>query len=139
MTARVSFGKSQRQRRGAATVEFAITLPVALLLLFGMIEFSRIYLICNSTANAAYEGARRAIIPGGTADQARAAALDVLNRSTVREATIAVEPITIEPRSPLVTVTVEVAANRNSWIPAPLFFGGTIVRTCSLSREGTRQ
>jgi Flp pilus assembly protein TadG len=127
-----------RKRRGATTVEFALTLPLALLLLFGAIEFSRLYLICNAAANAAYEGARRAIVPGATAEQARTTALDVLNSSTVRQAGVFVEPLLIEPQSPTVTVRVEIRGDQNSWIPPAFFRGQSIVRTCSLSREGVR-
>jgi Flp pilus assembly protein TadG len=127
-----------RLRRGAATVEFALTLPIAILLLFGFVEFSRLYLITNASATAAYEGARRAIVPGGTADQARATALDVLHSSTVSHANVTVDPSPIQPRTRRVTVTVEVPGDRNSWIPPVFFAGKSIVRTCSLSRERTR-
>jgi len=50
---------SQRNHeRGAAAVEFALVLPVLLLLVFGMLEFSRAYNVQISLTNAAREGAR---------------------------------------------------------------------------------
>jgi len=51
--------RSHRDReRGAAAVEFALVLPVLLLLVLGMLEFSRAYNVQISLTNAAREGAR---------------------------------------------------------------------------------
>lgn len=51
-------------RRGAATVEFALVLPVFLLLLAGMIEFGQAFRIQHSLSTAARSGARSAIVAG---------------------------------------------------------------------------
>lgn len=129
--------RPRRRRRpcGTTAVEFALTFPLALILFFACIEFARMNLIRNSAANAAYEGARRAIIPGGQADQAREACLAVLRLSTVNVATVRVEPATIDDTTPQVTVTAEVPLSSNSWLP-PFFLGDRIIiRTCTLTRE----
>lgn len=44
--------------RGAAAVEFALILPVLLIMVLGMLEFSRAYNTQISLSNAAREGAR---------------------------------------------------------------------------------
>lgn len=44
--------------RGAAAVEFALILPVLILLVMGLIEFSRVFNVQISLSNAAREGAR---------------------------------------------------------------------------------
>jgi len=50
---------SHRDReRGAAAVEFALVIPVLLLLVFGMLEFSRAYNVQISLTGAAREAAR---------------------------------------------------------------------------------
>lgn len=50
---------SHRDReRGAAAVEFALVIPVLLLLVLGMLEFSRAYNVQISLTNAAREAAR---------------------------------------------------------------------------------
>jgi Flp pilus assembly protein TadG len=46
------------RERGAAAVEFALILPVLLLMVFGMLEFSRAYNTQISLSGAAREGAR---------------------------------------------------------------------------------
>ncbi len=55
------------------TVEFAICFPLLLLFFFAAFEFCRANMIRQTADNAAYEGARRAIVPGATAEDARAA------------------------------------------------------------------
>jgi Flp pilus assembly protein TadG len=56
----------KRSRRGVAMMEFAIVLPVFLLMIIGMIEFGRAVMIHQILVNAAREGARAAVIPGAT-------------------------------------------------------------------------
>jgi len=48
----------QRDQRGSTIVEFALVLPVILLLVFGMIEFGRVLNAQVIIRNAAREGAR---------------------------------------------------------------------------------
>jgi Flp pilus assembly protein TadG len=51
-----------RSERGAAAVEFAIVLPVLMAILFGVIEYGRVFFIQNSITNAARVGARTMVI-----------------------------------------------------------------------------
>jgi Flp pilus assembly protein TadG len=55
-------GKTRRREKGAAAVEFAIVLPLLLVLAFGIIEFG--FLIYNKAmiTNASREGARAGIV-----------------------------------------------------------------------------
>lgn len=55
-----------RQEDGAAAVEFAIVLPLLLLLLFGIVDFARAYNAHISLSGAAREGAR--VLALGTGD-----------------------------------------------------------------------
>ena len=54
--------KRIRQDHGQDLVETALTLPLLLMLLFGIVEFGRVIFVYNSLSNAAREGARYAII-----------------------------------------------------------------------------
>ncbi len=51
-------------RGGQAVVEFALILPVFVLLVFGALEFGRAYYNIHLLTNAAREGARRGSLPG---------------------------------------------------------------------------
>ena len=54
----MSFIRRTSAERGAAAVEFALIVPILLLLIFGIVEFSRLYNVQLSLSNAAREGAR---------------------------------------------------------------------------------
>lgn len=60
--------------RGAAAVEFALVLPVLILLIMGLLEFSRLYNVQISLSNAAREGARTMVLTKDPA-QSRTAAI----------------------------------------------------------------
>lgn len=60
-----------RDQRGAAALEFALIAPLLVLLLFGIIEFGRVWSARNVYISAAREGARVAAV-GGTAVATRA-------------------------------------------------------------------
>lgn len=55
-----------RSERGAALVEFALTLPLLLLLLVGIMDFGLAFQRYNALNNATREGARMAVLPGYT-------------------------------------------------------------------------
>ena len=52
----------RRDESGQALVEFALILPVILLLLIGMLEFARAWNLHQVMTDAAREGARRAVL-----------------------------------------------------------------------------
>ena len=58
--------RTRRDDRGAAMVEFAIVLPVLLLILLGIIEFGRAYNTQVSIQAAAREGARELALRHGS-------------------------------------------------------------------------
>lgn len=55
------------RERGAALVEFAILMPLLLLLILGIIEFGWLFGQFNDVRHAAREGARYAAVDGGSA------------------------------------------------------------------------
>ena len=58
----------KRARRGQSMVEFAMVLPLFLLLLFGLIDGGRLVYINNAVAEAAREGARWGSVQGRASD-----------------------------------------------------------------------
>lgn len=54
------------RREGAAAVETALVLPLFFLVVFGVIEFGRAFMVAQLLTNAAREGARAAITAGST-------------------------------------------------------------------------
>jgi Flp pilus assembly protein TadG len=68
--------------RGAAAVEFALVLPLFLLLVFGIVDFSRAFNVQLTLSDAAAEGAR-ALATGATATVAEDAARAALQSTAV--------------------------------------------------------
>ncbi|GBD36494.1 hypothetical protein HRbin36_01619 [bacterium HR36] len=54
--------KNNAQRRGVSLVETALILSLALLLIFGILEYCRFFLVRNALIAAAREGARYAVV-----------------------------------------------------------------------------
>jgi Flp pilus assembly protein TadG len=124
-------------RRGVVTVEFAIVFPLVLMVVFGSVEFARLNMLVNSIENAAYEGARRGIVPGATAANSEAEAAQLLQAVGAVNATVTVAPAVITPLTSEVTVTVTLPLNDNAWVTPRFTKGRSIVRSCTLSRERT--
>ena len=129
--------KTEKLTRGVVTVEMALTLPLYFLLLFAAIEFARVNVVIHTMENAAYEGARRMVVPGATTAQGEAAALAGLTAVDVRNATVTPTPAFLTGVETEVTITIDVPLNGNAWI-SPTFFKDVVLsRSCTLSTERT--
>ena len=128
--------QAKHQRRGATAVEFALTAPILFLLFFGAYEFSRANMIRHTVDIAAYEGSRRGIIPGATANAVSDRVNEVLAPVGMTGAIVDVTPDPIDRASRQVTVNVRVPLTGNGWI-LPRFVGGLHLESVStLGREG---
>jgi Flp pilus assembly protein TadG len=67
--------------RGQAVIELALTLPLLLLVVFGIIDFGFMFQRYEAVTNAAREGARLAVLADYTAAEAQNRALDYLAAS----------------------------------------------------------
>ncbi len=129
-----------RNRRGTAAVEFAVIAPLMMLFTFGLVEIGRIMLVKQSAIHATREGARVAIRPTA-ADQ------DVLDRVNeelallgINDATVEMNPISLEMAEPGSAVTVSVRINLASVSVVPGLLNITaseIVADSSMRRETT--
>jgi Flp pilus assembly protein TadG len=126
---------AHRTTRGAVTVELALTIPILFTMVFASIEFGRAFLILNTAENAAYEGARRGIVPGATAADCQTVARQVIGAVGTQNVTVQVDPATIQLNTPEVEVTVSVPVDGNGYM-FPIFLSGrTLVGKCRLTRE----
>jgi Flp pilus assembly protein TadG len=117
--------------RGAAAVEFAIVLPLLILLVFGIVEFSMLYNRQQGLHAAAREGARIAALPSSTQsdieDRVRDALDGVLNDDDLATASITItpdktHPCDLQPSGTRVVVTVGI----EDQVDIPLFDGDAI-------------
>jgi Flp pilus assembly protein TadG len=114
----------RRGERGAAAVEFALILPILILLVLGLIEFSRVYNIQISLSNAAREGARTMAVENSLpiARSAAIAAAPSISPA-VSDAQIAISPTTCTAGA-----TVDVTISYNVSLMTG-FFGATLPLT----------
>ena len=128
-------GRTRRCRRGATAVEFALAAPILVLMIFAAIEFSRVNMLRHTAAEAAYEGARRGIVPGASADDVRTVATNIIHCASASTFTIDVSPATIVHDTPEVSVSVSIPVDANSWGISQFFTGRTLLKTFTLQRE----
>ena len=122
-------------------MEFAIVAPVFFLLVFGMIEFGRMVMVQQVITNASREGARIAVLDGTTTAEVTTAVNNYLQGGSINGATVTVNP---NPPSTAVygapvTVNVSVPFRQVSWLPSPIFLGGSTLRATTVMRRETVQ
>ena len=122
-------------RQGVTAVEFALTFPLLLILVFGSLEFSRANMIRNMCENAALEGARAGMIPGATAQDCIDASNELLDIIGIQNATVTIDPTSITPTTEDVEVTVTIPLADNSLPMSKFVLGTTMSQTAQLPRE----
>jgi Flp pilus assembly protein TadG len=126
--------RSLRADNGAELIEFALTLPLLLLVVLGIIEFGFMFHEYEVVTNAAREGARIAVLPAYSAADAQARAVQYLQASGLVAAQITPLPAVTGPTAVPIgggkcvsTMTVNVSYSH----PVPFisgiiqYFGGT--------------
>ena len=131
--------KSRRcdSRRGIAATEFAVCLPVLVLLMLGIIETSTMIFLKQSLAIAAYEGTHVGVMPDGTASDVTATCNDILADRRVNSATIEVIPNDIASLEPgeFFEVRVSAPTDPNAILPLTYFGGMTLQSSATLMKE----
>ena len=127
-----------KKHAGEMLVEFAIVVPILILMFFAAFESCRVAMVRHTVDNAVYEGCRVAVIPGATADEAESEARKVLRAIGVDKANIHVQPTTFDRATKEVSVSIEVPLDKNCLVPNQFVTGRTIRRQLTLRREGVR-
>ncbi len=127
----------QRNRSGAAIVEFALVVPLLLVIVMGTIEASTMIYLKQTLHIAAYEAARTALVPKTTVSMVETTARRILDDRRVRDTTITVTPTNFPSAAPSSWITVKVDAPSNSNFAVPLLFfrNKTISGSCTMMKE----
>ena len=83
--------QTANRRRGTAVVEFAVVAPILFLIILGMIEMARGYMVEHLLTNGARIGARAAIIEGTSSSGIETAVTNYLDDSGITGATVTVQ------------------------------------------------
>lgn len=104
-------------------------------MLFTAFEFSHMNVIRQTAVNAAYEGARRGIVPGASETDVKDVTENILDIVGTRSATVTVVPAVLTSEMTEVTVTVSVPLEQNGWVSSRFFVGKYVETACTLKRE----
>ena len=129
-------------RRGATVVEMAVAAPIFFLVIFGLVEFSRMAMAQHALANVAREGARRAAL-ARTSDAeevkswVRQQLVPVISAATepeTVEVTLAPSSLQAIPSGTQISVSISVPFSKISWLP-PQYLGDVTLQATSTSRR----
>ncbi len=126
-----------RMTRGAAAVEFALILPVFLVLFLGILEFARLGMAMQLLTTAAREGCRVAALPNFTAAQVQARVNSVLTGSGIPTTTMTLtpsDPTTAAGGTP-VTLSLSLPFTQVSWLGTSSFMNVTLHASASFTSE----
>lgn len=139
-----------RKRRGAAIVEAALVLPIFFVVVLGIIEFGRAFMISQVLQNAAREGCRKAVTGSYTSAQVVTDMKSQLTAAGVNAANLTTSIIvTVDPANPavannevanattkdLVSVTVSIPFSKVQLIPAKYLGAKTLTAKSSMRHE----
>jgi hypothetical protein len=117
-------------REGAAAVEFAITFPIILAIFLGTIELANLNYLRNLTNDAAFQVARKMIVPGADAKTATAETEQLLRELRVQGA-----EFNIQEDQNRVYVQVSVPIEENAWGIAGLVNNVMLAQECTLRKS----
>lgn len=129
--------KNDDRRKGAATVEAAVCLPLLIVLVFGAVESANGIFLKQSLTIAAYEAAKIAAGPRGTKQAATTRCQEVMAVRDVDNFTITFSPNDLSAdtsRGQRIEVTVTVAADAASLGPLWIFNGKSLQKTVAMRR-----
>jgi len=123
------------RRRGAATVEFALCVPIFFVCMFAIVEFSRVLQVQQGVRQAAFEGARAGLALDAATSDATTAATNVVTALGIKNATITVTPNPLAYTSSTISVTVSATMASNTWFLRFMAGATPISSTITLDRE----
>jgi len=132
-----TLGQRNTIRRGVAATEFAVCLPVIVLLVLGMIECCTMIFLKQSLTIASYEGVRTALEDRAVSTDVLRTSQQILTQRRVRGGATTVSPANIPavPTGQFITVTVTAPADSNSVIPGSFFRGQILSASATMMKE----
>jgi len=124
----------RRARSGSAAVEFAIVLPIFLMLLFGIIQFGAVLFLHNNMVNAARETVRRMSVAELDAATAPTYAQNYLSDWNLVFTVTASEPAAGVANGD-VSVQISVPATDAALVNFPIAWPGNLVAEATMRRE----
>lgn len=125
------------RRHGVAATEFAVCLPIIVLLVLAMIESCTMIFLKQSLSIAAYEGVRTALTENAQAADVHQSCQQILSDRRVQSAVVTITPSNFDslPVGTYIEVSVTAPADDNSVIPGNFFRGRTLTGQATMMKE----
>ncbi len=126
-----------RKREGVAAVEFAVCLPILVLVFLGAVECANMVYLKQTLTVSCYEGVRKAIQFNSNNTQALERANNILAARNVQQATVTFNPANVAnvPKGQPIVATVSAPCDANTPFPLAIFDGQTISVTVKMIKE----
>ena len=124
-------------RRGVSVVEVAVTMPLVILMAFGVIEFGRGMMVKHCLEESARAGCRVAILSDTTTQDVKDIVASSMSIAGITDYTVTINPtpLTSVPKMTQVSVQVSVPFDSVSWATASFLKGKTLTGSCIMSAE----
>ena len=128
--------QAKARRKGVAVVEFAVCLPILVIIVLGSIECTSMIFLKQSLNVVAYEGIREAIRNDATTSSALARANEVVAERSINSTSVVFEPASIDglDRGDPIRIRVSAPCTNNSVFKLN-FFSGSLEATAFMIRE----
>jgi Flp pilus assembly protein TadG len=127
-------------RRATAAVEFAVTLPLIVLLLLGAVEFGRAVMVQHTLQEAAQAGCRVYSAEDTETRDADTMIEVAMEKANITDFTVVFDPPTkaaINSKLQPVTVSVVVNYDDVAWLGGSYFSGTQITASCTMPADYT--
>jgi Flp pilus assembly protein TadG len=125
------------QRAGVAAVEFAVCLPVILILVIGTIQACSMLFLKQSLSVVAYEGVRTCVDYKSTPADLQSVCEQILKDRNVKGASVTVSPSDFD-KSPIeswITVTVTAPCDTNAAVAGFWYSGRSLTSNATMMKE----
>ncbi|MEQ8211697.1 MAG: pilus assembly protein [Lacipirellulaceae bacterium] len=126
------------QRRAVAATEFAVVLPLIVMLVLGAVEAARAVIVSHALQEAANAGCRVYSVEGTTQANASAIINTAMSNAGLTNHTIVFNPsskaavdVPLEP----ITVTVTIPYSQVAWLPPNFLSGATLQGRCVMPAD----
>jgi Flp pilus assembly protein TadG len=141
LNSRTQSNCSTNPRNGATVVEFAVAISIFIVLVFGIVEVGRGFMVTHLLSNAARNGCRTGILASSSNTDVNSAVSNTLSLEGINGATTTVKvngvvaDVSTAQSGDQITVVVSISASQASWLPGAGILKGTLSGEFALRRE----
>ncbi len=126
------------RRSGTAVVEFALVLPIVMVLLLGAVELGRAIMVQHSLQETAHAACRVYSVVGSSQQDAADIITEAMDNAGISNYTVAYDPATkaeVDVNLEAVTVTVTVDYSDVAWLSPDYLANASVIGSCVMPAD----